>query len=79
MEESRVRHGLSTLNRVFLYCALVVALTMTGWFIGVAHADAACTGGDCGILVILILLWTCGAFVSSLLAITALEVARRRR
>lgn len=78
MEEPRERPGLSTLGRVLLYCGLVVALTVIGWFIGVAHADAECTGGDCNILLILIAFWTFGAFVFSLLAIIALEFVRRR-
>ena len=78
MEDSR---ALPTWGRVLIYCGLVVAFTVIGFFIGNAHANAVCNsgGGDCEILVLLIIYWTFGAFVVSVLAITAAEIVRRLR
>jgi hypothetical protein len=76
MEDSRAP---STWGRVLIYCGLVLALTVIGFFVGVAHANALCNGGDCGILIVLIFYWTLGAFVVSLLAIFAAEVVRQLR
>ena len=81
MEEPRARQGLSTSGRVLIYCGLVVALTVIGFFIGASHADAICNsgGGDCEILVILIIYWTLGAFVFSLLGVIVAEVVHQLR
>jgi hypothetical protein len=77
MEDSR---ALPTWGRALIYCGLVLALIVIGFFIGVAHANALCNGGgDCGILVVLIFYWTIGAFFVSLLAIFAVEVVRQLR
>jgi hypothetical protein len=81
MGESRARQGLSTSGRVLIYCVLVVAFTVIGFVIGNSHANAVCNsgGGDCEILVLLIIYWTFGAFVVSLLAIITAEIVRRLR
>ena len=81
MQESSARRGLSTSGRVLIYCGLVVALTVIGFIIGLSHANALCnsSGSDCEILVLLIIYWTFGAFLGSLLAIITAEVVRRIR
>jgi hypothetical protein len=81
MEEPDVGRGLSTSGRVLIYCVLVVAFTVIGFFVGSAHANAVCNsgGGDCEILVLLIIYWTLGAFVASLLAVLVAEVVRQLR
>jgi membrane protein implicated in regulation of membrane protease activity len=76
MEDARTP---STWSRVLIYGGLVLALAVIGFFIGVAHANALCNGGDCEVLVVLIYYWTLGAFLVSLLAIFAAEVVRQRR
>ena len=80
MGKTRARRDLSTSGRVLIYCGLVVALTVIGFFIGGSHADAVCNhGGDCEILVVLIFYWTLGAFGFSLLVILVAEIVHSLR